>query len=232
MKTLFKTAFILSVIALAGCSKNESGEEIVPFAKTNKPLYDAIWRAGQPYSSICNYDDNRDGKLSVAEIAAIRELEINGYWEYFGGKNQEYFFNVLKSFQGFEYLTSLFDFKCHNIHATDIDFSKCTALQNVKITDCRFAQLDFSKCILLNNIEIATSDITQLDLSNNTHLRYLRLSNMKNLKSLDISGSWGFLANIDAPNLEVLYVYENYPVEDYIKAGHIRIPDTVQIIKK
>lgn len=160
------------------------------------------------------FDKNKDGKLSKAEIAKVSEI----YVEY----------TEIRSFKGIEYFTELTSLYCrgHQLETLDVsknkklkfldcgmnelkkldvskntkleslycqynpltglDVSKNTKLENLLCFDCGLKKLDVSKNTKLQTLECSDNKLTSLNVSKNTKLWKL-LCNQNELKKLDLS---------------------------------------------
>ena len=182
MKTLFKTALILSVIALAGCSKNESREAPIPFYNETSPLYQQCL-----FMENGKYDLNGDHVLTQEEAKKIKTLVIDQnnrkiksfeginlltgleYLEYYyldGQINTTLSLPNLKTFSCWVanpnniYQTSEIRFNCPNLEQLtaqgtirDINISQCPVLKTLYISCSSMQILDISNNKVLNSIE-------------------------------------------------------------------------------
>lgn len=139
------------------------------------------------------FDKNKDGELSKAEIAKVKEM----YPEYAN----------IKSFKGLEYFTNLTLLSCSgNLNKTldvsrnkklevlyceynnitNLDVSGNKNLKELVCFDCNLKKLDVSKNTKLQNLHCYGNQLTSLDVSKNTKLQQL-LCYKNKLKQLDVS---------------------------------------------
>ena len=141
-----------------------------------------------------NFDTNKDGSLSAEEIAAVKEIHVEG--------------KPITSIEGIEHFTALEFLKCNNTKLTSLDtshnknlvFLECnytptlttlnvsgnTALKHLYCKDNALTALDLTKNLALEKLECGGNKFTTLDLSKNTSLKYFGFFNGK-LSSLDLT---------------------------------------------
>ncbi|MEA5011075.1 MAG: S-layer homology domain-containing protein [Angelakisella sp.] len=127
-----------------------------------------------------------DGTLTGADIASIKELEVNG--------------EGIVSLVGIEYFTALVVLSCENNRLTALDMSKNTALVELRCANNRLTALDVSKNTALEELSCENNRLTALDVSKNSGL--INLYCMENrLTMLNVT---------DNTALELLWCYKNY----------------------
>ncbi|MBR4341446.1 MAG: hypothetical protein IKP88_01840, partial [Lachnospiraceae bacterium] len=173
-----------------------NGEVYVCINEENFP--DAIFRN---YVSE-NFDTDYNGYLSKSEIAAIKEVDIEG--------------TECVSLVGIEFLTSLEILYCEGNSLTTLDVSKNTKLEELfcgynqittlnvtgcsvlKWLDCRNNQLellDITECLSLTNLYCMENKLKSLDITTCSMLASLGCSSNQ-IEALDLTG---------CPSLEDLY---------------------------
>ncbi len=137
-----------------------------------------------------HFDTVDDNRLSDAEIAAAREIDVQCQKE-----------NVT-SLKGIEYLTALESLNCHFTHITELDVSKNTNLTSLKCSATHIKKLDVS-----NNTRLVVLDVygcggmTELDVSRCGVLEELYLNGCTAVRKLTLGMH---------PALHMLYTNGNY----------------------
>lgn len=118
------------------------------------------------------FDKNKDGKLSKAEIAKVSEIDLQ--------------YTKISSFKGIEYFSELTSFYCRSTQLKTLDVSKNKKL---KFLDCgmnELEKLDVSKNTKLETLYCQYNPLAGLDVSKNKKLKNL-LCFECGLKKLDVS---------------------------------------------
>lgn len=121
-------------------------------------------------------DANHNGKLSVAEAADVKTLDMYR-------KKDE---TKITSLAGIEYFTGLTKLNFDGNEVSEADLSKNTALVILYCADNKFASLDLSKNEELSELICNGNALTTLDVSANTALTFLHCGDNA-LTSFDIS---------------------------------------------
>lgn len=119
-----------------------------------------------------NFDTNKDGRLSDAEIAGATTIDVSG--------------KGISSLKGVEYFTALTELYCHINNLTVLDVSKNTALYGLACYSNNLNTLDMSKNTALTELSCENNQLITLDLSKNTALTQLDCRD-NNLTTLDLS---------------------------------------------
>ena len=135
--------------------------------ETNFP--DAAFRE---YVSSAAIDKDQNGRLSDAEIAAVKTINVN---------NQDIY-----DLKGIEFFTALTTLNCRFTKMTAIDVSQNTALTDLDCRNNSFTALDVTRNTALVSLKCARNKITSLDVSKNTKLNLLRC-NYNQLTALNVS---------------------------------------------
>ncbi|MBQ2062737.1 MAG: immunoglobulin domain-containing protein [Oscillospiraceae bacterium] len=158
-----------------------------------------------------NFDTNSDGKLSTAEIAAAKEIEM----AVFDASAQSAY-----SLAGVEYLTALETLNITNNHVSRLNVSSNANLKELFCINNGLSSLDVSRNTKLTGLSCAWNYLTDLDVSANKELEWLACNN-NSLCSLDVSGNTEInelycfgnqLTSLDVsrlPNLNFLACYNN-----------------------
>lgn len=118
------------------------------------------------------FDRNKDGKLSKAEIAKVSEI----YVEY----------TKISSFKGIEYFTELTTFSCRSTQLKTLDVSKNRKLKYLGCEMNELKKLDVSKNTKLETLNCQYNPLNSLDVSKNKKLANLLCFDC-GLKKLDVS---------------------------------------------
>lgn len=103
------------------------------------------------------FDDNNDGELSSAEVAAVTTIEVPS--------------QGIISLAGIEYLPALTVLVANDNQLTSIDVSKNTALTYLAVDQNQLIEIDVSNNTALRNLYLGENNLTTIDLSKNTVLR-------------------------------------------------------------
>lgn len=130
------------------------------------------------FLSYCKrFDTNGDGKLSLEEAAAVKEIMLFNYAY------------QISTLAGIEYFTALEKLECNSAlkpENTGIDLSKNTALTYLDCIGNKLTELDLSNNTALTYLSCGSNQLTSLDLSNNTELTELHC-HWNKLTTLDLS---------------------------------------------
>jgi len=142
-----------------------------------------------------NFDKDGDGSLSISEIRAIEEIDVNeknvasleGIQCLFNLKSLDCNYNNLSSLDlsKNKKLTSLF---CDNNQLTSLDVSWNTTLTWLYCGSNQLTSLDISKNVVLKHLDCQSNQITSLDVSRNTTLTWLNCDSNQ-LTILDVSNN-------------------------------------------
>ena len=124
-----------------------------------------------------NFDTDKSGGLSQAELDAVTKINVSGSAEQWGTVSD------LTGIGYFKNLTSL-NFQFNNV--SDIDLSGNTALQTLICDHNKFTELDISANTKLQLLWCGENSLTALDVSNNTALKNL-VCPFNQIISLDVS---------------------------------------------
>jgi len=162
-------AAALVAVPVAGARSRTVRADGVAIDETNFP--DPCFR-GQ----VEEFDKDKDGYLSDAEIAEVKELSFY---------DDKYPRGAVKDVKGIEFFTELTHFTVIG-GPTSMDLSKNTKLLYLRCDYCPLTELDLSNNTRLQFLNCTFSGLTSLDLSKNKSLRLLYCS-ATNLESLDLS---------------------------------------------
>ena len=109
------------------------------------------------------YDKDGDGALSIAELAAVTNMEPS--------------FKNITSLQGIEFFTSLIYLNCSMNKLTSLDLSKNIALVNLYCYNNQLTSLDLTNNTALTHLMCNDNKITSLDLNSNNALISVNCSN-------------------------------------------------------
>ncbi len=152
------------------------------------------------------FDTDRDGKLSTAEIAEVTGMQIEG--------------SNYKSLQGIGVFTELSGLNCIETQITSLNLSGNKKLYSLYCENSSFSSLTVSGLTELTTLYCNNNQLTSLDLSGCTALSQIDCSSNK-LTSLDVSGctalSWINCCNnqltsldlSDCFSLETLFCFDN-----------------------
>jgi hemin uptake protein HemP len=172
MKKLRNAAFMLAAVLVSVLFFYVNAEAAADVAINSTNFPDAKFRS---YVET-EFDTNSDGKLSAAEIKAVKSIEL----EEVGVKN-------LKGVEHFIYLTEL---DCFSNSLKSIDVSKLTKLTYLSVESNELTKLDVSKNTALKYLWCSYNKLTALNVSSNTKLILLSCGNNK-LTALDVSKNSG-----------------------------------------
>ncbi len=117
-------------------------------------------------------DTNSDGKLSIAEIEAVLELDVSRC--------------EITDLSGIEYLTALVELNCKSNKLTKLDVRNNVMLETLDCDSNSIAALYVSNNAALTYISCANNQLTELDVSKNVSLDSLHCE-QNNITSLDLS---------------------------------------------
>ena len=120
------------------------------------------------------FDINKDGKVSLSEAAAAREIII--------------YQRDIYSLKGIEYFVNVTILDCTRNEITELDLSNNTKLRKVNCSNNKITSLSVSGCMELSELSCDNNKLTYIDLSNAPILKKLKCSN-NNLVSLDLSNN-------------------------------------------
>lgn len=141
-----------------------------------------------------NFDKNKDGKLSTAEIKAVTVID----YEDKGCTN-------LKGIERFTSLTLLF---CEGNKLTTLNLSKNTKLERLSCYDNKLTTLDLSKNTKLELIWCDHNKLTKLTLPTGSNLQSLRCNSNK-LETVNIG-----------KNPNICLAYHHPEVKDYYEGAY------------
>lgn len=118
------------------------------------------------------FDKNKDGKLSKAEIAKVSMIDVQ--------------YTKISSFKGIEYFTELATFACRSTQLKTLDVSKNRKLKYLGCGMNELKKLDVSKNTKLETLECQYNPLNSLDVSKNKKLANLLCFDC-GLKKLDVS---------------------------------------------
>ncbi|WP_218975538.1 leucine-rich repeat domain-containing protein, partial [Peptoniphilus catoniae] len=120
-------------------------------------------------------DKDHDGKLSDAEIAGIKSIDVRDIY-------------LIKNLKGIEYFTALQTLNCDGNRLSTLDISKNAALQKLVCSNNQLTNLDVSNNPALEYLYCGANQLTNLDVSNNPALEYLYCGATQ-LTNLDVSNN-------------------------------------------
>ena len=142
-----------------------------------------------------SFDKDNDGNLTISEIRAIEEIDVNeknvasleGIQCLFNLKSLDCRYNNLSSLDLSENkkLTSLY---CNKNQLTSLDVSGNTTLTGLSCGSNQLTSLDISKNVVLKHLDCQSNQITSLDISINKALDYVNCDSNQ-LTSLDVSNN-------------------------------------------
>ncbi len=161
------------------------GDEVMPdtITVTQLPSMDVAEKIpddGFRQYCINNFDTNGDGKLSLQEVRAVKEINVYSYAE----KNSEHL--TIYSLEGIEYFTALETLNCMYNDISTLDISKNTTLVDFACSRNQLTSIDISKNVALTIFSCTGNKFTTLDVSNNKDLIILECGDNQ-LSSLDVS---------------------------------------------
>ncbi len=125
-------------------------------------------------------DTDNDDVLSESEIAAVTNLNVNGFGK---GNNQK-----IANLKGIEHFTALTVLSCYSNSLASLDVSNNTALTRLNCYRNQLTSLDVSKNTALTGLECYNNQLTSLDVSKNTALTQLYCQTNR-LASLDVTNN-------------------------------------------
>ncbi len=134
------------------------------------PISDPLFRT----YCINEFDSNLDGKLSLAEAAAVKVISCPQ--------------RGIVSLEGLQYFTSLRDLYCNNNQIEELDISHNTMLQRLGCQSNQLKTLDVSNNPMLTHLVCEKNLLNDLDVTHNPSLKYLLCSDNR-LEALDLSNN-------------------------------------------
>ncbi len=228
MKSIVKVVSTILLVALFTAAapvagplgpRHVSADANVAINTKNFP--DAVFRN---YVST-NFDSNKDGVLSTAEIKAVTDIDVTCSSE--SGEK-------ITSLKGVEIFTGLTSLACAGNNISNLDVSRNTALIWLSCGENNLTSLDVSNNSKLEGLICSGNRLTSLNLRNNSLLGFLwcysnQLSSLdvsknpalytlscsdNNLKSLDVSNNTALLdLSCDHNNLTSLSLSKNTLLE-------------------
>ncbi len=132
------------------------------FAASELAIDETNFPDGQMRVYVMNFDKDRNGSLSAAEIKDAKELDIFS----FGG-------DKVKTLKGVELLPELTKLYANDGELTEVDLSSNTKLQVLQLMNNQLTELDLSHNPALTLVSCSSNRLTKLDLSKNTRLETL-----------------------------------------------------------
>lgn len=223
MKKYILSFFVAACLPMTMWAQSETDETVyVEINETNFP--DANFRAVvETFDKEVDENGNTDGKLSKAEIAAVKSLDLRKK-SIVNLKGIEYFIAITSLNCGENSLTSLdvsknvalTSLNCYSNQLSTLDVSTNTALKTLNCYQNQLTALDLSNNLNLTTVRCESNQLSALDLSENTKLTSLKCHSNQ-LESLDVS---------KCVNLKTLYCYSNQltslDVADLTKLTEIR----------
>ncbi|MDR1223700.1 MAG: hypothetical protein LBL07_12615 [Tannerella sp.] len=169
MKTKRFLMILLTVLAIAGCNKNEVEPEIPAIPQEDFPdeeFYNFLLE---------NFDTDKDGIISLEEANNVKQIDASRHY--------------FKSPEGFEHFPNLEKLNLNNVNCDnffDLDLSKNTSLTELDATGTKIKTLNVNNNPLLRVLRIGDSSIETLDVSKNTSVEILDIS-YNNIESIDLN---------------------------------------------
>ncbi len=155
-------ALLLVMLCFAGLAEAD-----VALDSTNFPDANFL-----QYLKDAEFDTDRDGKLSDAEISKVKSIDCDN--------------RSISDLTGIGYFTALKELSCQSNLLTSLDVSGNTALGFFRCDSNQLTSLNVSKNTAIWKILCYNNQLTSLDLSGATALRHLYCYGNR-LKSLDVS---------------------------------------------
>ncbi|MDY3012108.1 MAG: MBG domain-containing protein [Clostridiales Family XIII bacterium] len=132
------------------------------------------------------FDQDDNGKLSAAEIDAIKVVDVSGE-------------TAIQSLTGIEHFTALETLRCNNTGIGSLDVSSNKKLMTLRCeNNASLTSLTVEGAKALDSLYCDDTGIRSLDVSRNTELTFLRCENNASLTNLTVEG---------AKALETLWCY-------------------------
>jgi hypothetical protein len=135
-------------------------------------------------SKMPEWDTNADGLLSVAEAAAVTDINV---WREYDSVTGSYT-GKIASLEGIEYFTGLTSLLCGGNQLTTLDISKNTALTHLSCGGNQLTWLDVWTNTALTYLDCSGNQLTWLGVPNNTALSML-FCGSNQLATLDVSNN-------------------------------------------
>ena len=152
--------------------------DIVEINETNFP--DDVFR-----NDVKQFDLDRNGWLSEAEIAKVIEIDVSRYDTWvpeIKPPNRD----IIVSLKGIEYFTELKSLLCDNNNIATLDVSNNIKLEKLICSRNQLTELDVQSNSELDHLDCNGNKLTELDLTENINLMKLGCSN-NNLIKLNLS---------------------------------------------
>ena len=120
-----------------------------------------------------NFDGNKDGKLSSAEIAAVKKIDC--------------YDKGIQSLKGIEVFSALQELICVGNELTELDVSKNTNLMRLTCGANQLTSLELGKNTKLIAVACETNQLASIDLSGLKNLKVFSCAGNP-MKTLDVSG--------------------------------------------
>jgi|GEM_PF-1912424 len=134
-------------------------------------------------------DTDNDGKLSLAEINAVKELYLNNRRVVGTSSVAPMPSDSLTSLDGLEIFTNLEIVQAYNFNISSFSAPKYPKLKGLFLGNSTLANLDLTHNPELETLTISASQISSLDLSNNSKLRQVEVTSNNNIQTIDFSAN-------------------------------------------
>ena len=131
-----------------------------------------------------NFDTDKNGSLSGAEIAAVESIDVSN--------------SNISNLTGIEHFTALTTLHCYRNKLTQLDVSGFAALRELHCFENKLTRLDVSGCTALESLWCDDNQLTSLDVSGFSALTKLYCDSNQ-LESLNVSGCTA-LTGLDCDN--------------------------------
>ena len=143
---------------------------------------------------IDNFDSDKDGKLSEAEVKNVREINCAGLG--------------ISSLEGVELFKDLTSLICSGNNLTTIDITSNTALRTFRCDSNQLSKLDVSKNILLETLSCSKNVLFSVNVTSNINLKHL-ICNGNSLGTLNVNTNTKLETLECQNNLMTLILYLN-----------------------
>lgn len=167
-KIIIVSALVICYFGTHSCTKEVENEEL-EIVEDICTKMDDIEFMDYCYTT---FDVNKDGKVSMSEAAAIREIRLNK--------------KDVVSLKGIEYFTTLSVLCCDYNKLTSINLSRNTALTKLECNSNQLTSINLSRNKELTYLSCWGNKLSSLDLSKSSSLGTLYCQNNL-LKTLDIT---------------------------------------------
>ena len=199
----------------AGDAKNSATTEPAEEAFVLPEVDDVCSQMDDPsFKAFCykHFDTDSDGKVSMAEAAAVDELVIESPFASEEGPSRYEFDEPVHSLKGIEYFPNLYALVFDFHQVTSLDVRNNTQLKYLHCSSNKIGTLDVSKNPLLRELVCYSCGLTGLDVSHNPELLILSCSdneipsiNVTNCPKLtDLSCTTNKISTLDLSNNPVL----------------------------